>query len=92
MKPNKKEVPKDIWEAAPEKLKPLIATSVPVLFSEFQGSVNNGDKVPETNFSALSGASSRRVDMLWNPYCLICHHHGKYFTVPNAMQKFTYFK
>lgn len=83
---------KDVWANAPENIKTLAASGVPVHEAQFQGSVNNGNKTPEVTFSMASSSHERRVDMKWTPYGLICHHVGKYFTVPLPMVKFAYFK
>lgn len=70
------------------KLKALIETGIPVEEAFFHSAVNNGDKVPQNNFSIHSNDKGRVVEMWDTPAGLVCRHNGLCFRVPEPNIKF----
>lgn len=69
-------------------LKQLIKMGIPIVEAHFHSAVNNGENVPENNFSAYSNSPSRRVQMWYTPQTLVCLHKGKHILVPTASVRF----
>lgn len=64
------------------QLKQLIESGIPVFEAHFLHAVNNGENVPERNYSMFSNSPSKRVEMWDCGNKLLCKHKGKFFSCP----------
>lgn len=65
----------------------LINTGIPVCKAEFIHAINNADNVPESNFSSNANTKSRKAQMWWHPWGILCFQNKKYFAVYGSMIK-----
>lgn len=76
MKNNNKEINQEIQA--------LIEGSISVTQANFHTAVNNGDRIPESEFNTSSPKASRQVQMWLTGLGLLCLHKDEYFMVPAA--------